>query len=335
MTAPSTDWKETIAPGEEEAFAKIAAELAELAKERDAGGAIGRALHPKGHAGMRATLEVKSGLPAHAAQGLFATPAQYRAYVRLSNGAAHRQHDREPDLRGFALKVLGVQGKKALGDATTQDLLMIDVRKLAFRDVDEFMAIIRAGKDPKKLPQRLIGELGFFKAVGLIARVLGMVKGKRGSLVDLTYDTVAPVAFGPYAARVSLWPLHAPDASARAGADKGYLRDEAIRRAQTGTLRYELRGQFFTSEAETPIETLNVEWKSELVPLATLTIEKTSKQAELDAFIESASFDPWHALEAHRPLSGTMRARKNAYYASTQARGAAAEPDGSEWGGFA
>ena len=339
MSTPSKDWKEVIAPNEDAEFEKMGAELAAMATERDAGGPKHRALHPKQHLGSRATLEVASDLPAHAKQGLFATPKAHHVYVRFSNGAAHFQHDREPDLRGIAIKILDVEGTKALGDARTQDFLMIDVAKLAFRSVDEFMAIVRAGKDPKKLPQRLIGALGFFAAFGLIVRVLGMVKGKRGTLADLSYYTVAPVAFGPYAARLSLVPRHEPDASARAGSERDYLRDDLAARQQKHTLRYELRAQFFTSEAETPIERADVEWPSEWTTLGTLTFEPASgdpgRRAALDAFVEKASFDPWHALADHRPLGAVMRARKAAYFASTQARKASAEPDGTEWAAFA
>ncbi len=335
MTTPSRDWKEVIAPGEEAEFEKIGAELAAMAAERDGGTAKHRALHPKRHVGVRATLEVRSDLPEHAKQGLFAKPGAHHAYVRFSNGAARFQRDREPDLRGFALKVLDVDGKKVLGEARTQDFLLIDVSKLAFRSVDEFMAVVRAGKDPKKLPQKLIGALGFFSALGLIARVLKMVTGKRGTLLDLSYFTCAAIAFGPYAARLSLAPLHEHDAGARAGTDKDYLRDEALARNAKHALRFELRAQFFTSEAETPIERSDVEWATPWVPLGTLTFEPASadpnKRDALDAFIEAASFDPWHALVEHRPLGAVMRARKPAYFASTQARKAAAEPDGTEW----
>jgi hypothetical protein len=339
MSTPSRDWKEVILPTEQAEFDAIGAELAALATERDGGTAKHRALHPKSHLGTRATLEINDGLPEHARQGLFAKPGTYHCYVRFSNGAARFQHDREPDLRGFALKILDVDGKKALGDARTQDFLMIDAPKLAFRSVGEFMAIVRAGKDPKKLPQKLIGELGFFSAVGLIVRVLGMVKGKRGTLADLTYYTVAPVSFGPYAARLSLAPLHDPEPGARAGAHRDYLRDDASARQGKYTLRYQLRAQFFTTEERTPLERGDVEWPTAWVSLATLSLEVASndpkKREALDAYVESLSFDPWHALEAHKPLGAIMRARKAAYFASTQARQAAPEPDGTEWAGWA
>ena len=46
--------------------------------------------------------------------------------------------------------------------------------------------------------------------------------------------------------------------------------------------------------------------------------------------VERLSFDPWHAQAELRPLGSMMRARNPAYRLSTQERGAAREPEGSE-----
>jgi len=43
---------------------------------------------------------------------------------------------------------------------------------------------------------------------------------------------------------------------------------------------------------------------------------------------QDVSFDPWHALEEHRPLGGMMRARKYAYFAAGKNREVSAEPEG-------
>jgi hypothetical protein len=54
-----------------------------------------------------------------------------------------------------------------------------------------------------------------------------------------------------------------------------------------------------------------------------VTAEEGKKTASL---IEELSFDLWHALSEHRPLGAMMRARKHAYYASTQGRTTRPEP---------
>ena len=63
------------------------------------------------------------------------------------------------------------------------------------------------------------------------------------------------------------------------------------------------------------------------LPKQDVASPRGKKVAEL---IEKLSFDPWHALEDHRPLGNMMRARNHAYRESTQERGAAPEPDGTE-----
>src|ERR1043165_5105083 len=109
---PSTRWKEDAAADEDARFGRLAEQLRELQRRQSRRGGAGRALHRKGHGGVVATFEVLGDLPAPARQGLFAKPGQYRAYVRFSNGASARQPDHRGDVRGVAIKVLGVAGKK-------------------------------------------------------------------------------------------------------------------------------------------------------------------------------------------------------------------------------
>ena len=111
---PSTDWKEDIAEGEAHIFEALAAQLHDLQLRAAKGGPPGRALHKKAQAGVKALLEVPQGLPEHARFGPFAQPATYQAYLRYSNGAGRRQRDSTPDVRGLAVKLLGVDARDAL-----------------------------------------------------------------------------------------------------------------------------------------------------------------------------------------------------------------------------
>src|SRR5690349_532733 len=115
---PSTEWREHPSQGEAERFERYAKELRELQRAR----AAGRALHAKGF-GVRAELTVLPDLPEHARVGPFARPGTFQALARFSNGSGARQADKKPDVRGLAVKLLGVPGKKlipGLEDATTQ-----------------------------------------------------------------------------------------------------------------------------------------------------------------------------------------------------------------------
>ena len=113
--APATNWKENIKSDEEERFSRYADAIVSIQKERSQKYGNGRGLHRKQVLGLEAQLEVKPDLPEPARQGIFAGPKTYDCLVRLSNGGMDIRPDAEPDIRGFALKVLGVTGRSALG----------------------------------------------------------------------------------------------------------------------------------------------------------------------------------------------------------------------------
>jgi len=330
---PSTEWKEIVAADEKERFAGYAAEVAAIQKARAAkDGGVTRGFHPKMLAGVRAELEVLDGLPEHARHGLFAKPKKYDAWVRFSNGSIRVQDDRKGDVRGMAVKVLGVPGKKviaALADAQTQDLSMIHVPKLEFRNAAEFMWFVGVAQKPLTLLPRLVGRFGLPRTLRLLR---SLSKGTLKSIPTLAGEQFwSPMAIqlGPYAVRYSARPVAPPPAPAKSKSPH-YLGEDLAARLREGAIVYEIEVRFFEDEASTPIEDTSVEWKTPAVVVARLTLVRQdvagAEGKALAEKIEAASFNPWHALEAHRPLGDMMRARDPAYLASTTARGAAGEP---------
>jgi hypothetical protein len=337
---PATDWNETIADDEETRFTRYAEAIRALQRAHAKGRKADRAFHAKAQAGVEAELVIPADLPEHLRVGLFAKAATYRAYVRFSNGAGVRQSDRRGDVRGMALKVVGVDGKKIIAgmeDAKTQDFLMIRTPTIPFRDADEFVAAVLAVANPWLALPRLVGALGIRRAVQLVPDLVKAVARPTVSLATTRYFTAAPIRFGDAAVQLSLDPCATPAADARAGTSPEYLREDLTQRLRGGSLSYDLRAQLFIDARKTPIEAANVQWLEEDAPFVTvarLTLPSqdlaTARAQKIGAYVESLSFDPWHALEAHRPLGSIMRARKVAYRFSTQERGVVAEPDGSE-----
>ncbi len=328
---PATNWSDEANPGEEERFANLARALAEIQRARGHGE---RALHAKMHAGLRARVRVRANLPQHLRQGLFARAGEYLAYVRFSNGSGAIERDLKPDLRGLAIKVLGVDGPKVLGQGRTQDFLLVDAPALPFRSPDEFVRFVKVVAQGKRLVSGLVREFGLRAAIALLARVAKSVKGGRVDVADLAYYGPSPIALGPYAARLSAVPWHPPGRETRPGRAPDYLGERLRARVRASSLEFELRAQMFEGPG-TPLDDLTVPWTSPFEAVGDLTIEPQEPSRELAAFVASLSFDPFHALLAHRPLGATMRARKQAYFASVSNRGAREEPDGSEWHGFA
>ena len=88
--APSTGWREVVAPDEEGRFADYAKQFAEMQRRKSARHGKGRALHRKQVMALHGILEVFADLPPFARHGLFANPGPREAWGRLSNGGADR-----------------------------------------------------------------------------------------------------------------------------------------------------------------------------------------------------------------------------------------------------
>ena len=328
MAAPSTEWRETVAPDETARFAAYAEQFVDMQKRKSAKYGNGRALHRKQLLALRASFEVLPDLPEYARHGLFARPASYDALVRLSNGGTDRARDATPDIRGFAIKVRGVRGQGALGKPTeAQDFLLINQEKFGFPKSEEFVGLVMAAsKGNGALLRYLVSRYGFFGAIKLMKQFAAALGKKFTGFATERMHSAAPIACGPYAARVRLLPARdkrLADASSDWAADFG-------RQLASGPLVHELQLQFFVDEQRTPIEDASVDWGEHVSPYVTvarLTIPQQSLDdaaaAGLMKEVEQAVFDPWDALAEHRPLGDVMRARKAVYFASQQTRGAA------------
>jgi hypothetical protein len=338
--APSTEWKEQIAPDESAHLEILAEGLRDLQRKRAKGGPAMRALHAKGQAGVEAELTVLPDLPEHARVGLFAKPGKYRAFVRFSNGAGQKQPDPKGDVRGIAIKVMGVEGKKiipGLENAKTQDFLLIQSPTTPFRDAAEFVSFVMAAANPLLLLPRVIGLFGLSRGLGLVGKLVKSIGAPVTSVATSRYWSALPIKFGPYAVKYGLSPHAQPEPGAKKGSTPSYLTDEVAARLKKGPVVYDFRVQFFVDEARTPIEDASKEWSENDAPFVTLA-RLTLLQQDLTSpagrkladLVEKISFDPWHATEDFRPLGNMMRARSAAYRLSVGERKAAPEPDGTE-----
>jgi hypothetical protein len=324
MKSASTQWQETIGADEEARFQRYAQQLVEL--QRRVGGS-GRALHRNQRLGLRATFEVLGDLASPARHGVFATPKRYDAQIRLSNGSGTHQADHKPDVRGFAIRVLGVEGPGALGATThAQCFLFINSAAFAFPTAEAFMAVVvAAARGPLPLLRHIVKQHGVIGGLKR-ARELGKGLGKPfAGFARETFHSAAPIACGPYAVKLRLMPAGEGAPPAR----RGDWAHDMIARLARDELRWDLQLQFFVDAVTTPIENPTVVWpesESPFVTVARLVAPAQDPNSADDKAvaqqIEAGKFDPWIALAEHRPLGEIMRARRAAYFASQQARGA-------------
>jgi hypothetical protein len=329
---PSQDWKESPPPGEAERFAEYAKRFERLQEMRANSGTRMRALHAKSHGGFEASFEVLGDLPEHARHGIFAKASKYEALVRYSNGAGAVRHDRAGDVRAMSIKLFGVDGEKVLGDARTQDFLGVLSPTTPFRTADEFVAVVWATRSPPLALFRIIGALGFGRALEILKKLKAGTGGRPTSLAGKSFHSAAPIQCGPFAVRFRFEP-EKPSEQALPEARDAFA-DDLATRLRAGPISYTMSLQFFVEEAKTPIEDGSIDWPADVAPyvdVARLVIAKQDASSDrgkkLTAAADRLSFDPWHAKKEHRPLGGMMRARKEAYFASAQGRNAAPEPE--------
>lgn len=326
--SPSTAWKEQIAADEAQRFAGYGVQFAAIQARKSKKYGPGRALHRKQLTAARGQLEVLADLPEFARHGLFATPHEFDVWVRLSNGGLDRAPDRMPDVRGFALRVLGVQGDSALGNgpAKSQDFTLINQEAFAFPKSDEFVGFVAAAASGgAALLKFLVKQYGLLGGPARLLKMLKTVNKPFGGFATEPMFSAVPMACGPYAVRVRLVPA-AANGQATGGANKDWGADFSTRLAGQD-LHWDLQLQPFVSEALTPIEDASVNWPTPYTTVARLTLPRQDNtQPAGKAFaeqVEAGVFDPWQALAAHRPLGDVQRARKVVYFESQKGRGAA------------
>ena len=220
-------------------------------------------------------LEVLDGLPEFARHGLFAQPRDYDVWVRLSNGGMDRARDSAPDIRGFALRVFGVQGESALGNgpAKSQDFTLINQEAFAFSGSGEFVDFVAAASHGNgALLKYLFKRYGFLGAPRQLGRMVKMAGKPFGGFATEPLFSALPMANGPYAVRVRLVPA-ASNGTAELGAREDWGRDFSARLARQ-PLHWDLQLQFFASEELTPIEDARVNWPTPYTTVARLMLPR-------------------------------------------------------------
>lgn len=285
--------------------------------ERDyAKGRVLRDAHPKMHGCVRAEFSIAADLPPELRVGVFEEGRRYPAWVRFSNQSGTASADYKPDIRGVAIKLMGVEGAKLTkdGDAEkNQDFILISDRRFVTKDVEQFDGLVRG----------LVGgplAVGwFFLTHPRVARNLLTSLRRFGNPLGIRYFSVAPYLLGTRAVKYSLTPRGARETPIPARPSDDYLREAMVRQLESGSAVFEFGVQLQTDPQAMPIEDPGVSWDEVQSPfrnVATLTIPaQVFDTARRREFGDNLSFNPWRALPEHRPLGGISRARRQVYEA--------------------
>lgn len=281
-------------------------------------GIMRRDAHPKMHGLVKAEFTIEPDLPSELQVGIFKEARTYQAWIRFSNQDGTIQPDTSRDIRGMAIKLMGVAGDKLLEaerDAQTQDFIVITTNVFVTKDVAEFDGLIKA------MTGSTWAKISYFATHWRVIWNLIKSLKKFANPLQTRYWSTTPYLFGETAVKYSAIPRvinsnELPDEiPANPGPD--YLREAMVRQLSQREAIFDFTVQLQVDANSMPIEDPGHEWKESESPfrkVATIRIPQQEFDNEAQrTFGENLSFTPWHSLPAHRPLGGINRARKIVY----------------------
>ncbi len=290
-----------------------------------------RDAHAKHHGCAIGKFIVENKLPMEFQKGVFATPKEYKAFIRFSNGSFDLKADKIPDAHGVAIKLIGVKSNllnetETNGEDNTQDFIMIDNPVFFMRNAESYISLfIAQSKGPEAMKE-------WMKEHPYEAKIIFDSLNKRNpSPISAQYWSQTPYKFGENSAiKFTIKPcknqtfITIPEN--KRGPD--YLKETLAKHLKRKNACYDF---FIIPQKDSqamPIEDSTIEWtpswngKNNIFKVATLILPK-EQQPDSDKamkFCEDLSFTPWHGTEEMRPLGGVNRARKIVYLETSNLR---------------
>ena len=324
---PDGELGEMLQDGEIQATQDVINVIHKQLGERYSGSRTLRDAHPKSHGCVSALFDVDPVVNPQLARGVFSRGAQFKAIVRYSNGSGDPTvPDIKGDVRGMAIKLLNVPGRKLLdveSEATTQDFIMINYPVFVIADPKEYVTVIE-----KVGSSNVFAKLSLLSALGIKGAKLASAaqSSQIASPLQATYFTAVPyqlgVGSGRLAVRYKAEPcaINGKDKIPENTDDRDYLRHQMRSYFQRQDGCYDMYGQVRV-DGSMSVEDSRDEWPSPWQKLATLQmrgkdqdIAETGDLSDLrNRKCDSLSFNPWHALPEHKPLGAMNRMRKVIY----------------------
>jgi hypothetical protein len=280
-----------------------------------------RDAHPKHTGLLEATFTVSSDLPPDLRVGVFAQPRAYQAWIRTSSASARAQSDAIGDVRGFAIKLRGVDGEKIpeSDEPHTQDFVLLSMPRMPLGTVKLFEDAIYYST------KRSIALFALKMLLTGQSRVIkGLQEGRQhpASPLEIRYWSTTPYRFGDRIVKYSLLPTSGTPTPLPAALTENYLSEAMERRLASDTVTFDFAvqlrkdGMSITDSAPRWDETV-----SPFLKVATLSIApQVFRTAERDRLAEALSFSPGHARVEHRPVGSINRARMRVYRANSDFR---------------
>lgn len=297
---------------------------------------VPRDAHAKSHGCLTGSFTVNNAnLPAPLRVGVFARNQSYPTWIRFSNNTSDpMSHDKDLDLRGIAIKLMNVPGKKMIpreADAPTQDFLMFASPIFFVKDIKDYAEFIKALGDDRAFQDLLTRP----RSLVQLATAQLRARGKRNPL-KLSYFSAVPFRLGRpndparRPVKYALKPCNPQAVRALVSGDSSrpnFMREALTHSLNRGEACFNFQVQVGSIEHTKiyPVEDPSVLWPetprilpprthSPYVTVATLRIPRQDFNTKArEEFCENLSYTPWHALPEHKPLGRTNRMRLRVY----------------------
>jgi catalase len=288
--------------------------------------------HPKSHGYLVGEFIVEENIADELKVGIFSQPRSYPIQIRFSNGSNNPRPDNDGNVRGMAIKIMGVEGKMAIDTPEqqgVQDFVLINDPAFFMKDVvgylNFFSAVATMNKikeetfplNPDGTPQLTPEMAEKLAQAEATLKIIHVMEAKPVSnLLEITYWSATPYKFGDGAMKFS-----AVSTNSFEGFDQtdspdpdNYLRDSMARYLAEHDASFDFNIQLQKDADAMPIEDPTIVWDETISPFVKVGTIKIPSQIfdteDRRKADEKQSFSPWHALEVHRPLGGINRARK-------------------------
>ena len=319
MSVPTTQLqvgREYVDPREEEVVAgmikEMEVQLNKLYKDKK----MLRQIHTKMHGCVKAAFIVEPGLPDELKVGVFAEPRKYNAWVRFSSANTKPRSDKKNDVRGIAIKLLGVPGEKILPDEefkNTQDFLLMSSETYFSKSIVAFSPTLAAFTSENKL------KLALYILNPAHWKILKKVQASMipcDNPIAIPYWSTQPYRFGgpDTAVKYALEPSPKNHVVIANKTDYDFLRVNLAQTLNNNEIDFDFFIQFQTNADTMPVEDPTIPWPSPKIKVATLKIIPQSFDSNAQtAFGENLSYNIWHSLPVHRPLGSFNRGRGKIY----------------------
>jgi len=277
-----------------------------------------RDAHPKNLACLQAEFIVEPNIPAELKKGIFEFSGTHPAWIRISSSSGKIQSDKVKDLRGFAIKIMGVKGERFQTqneEKETQDFILISHPTMPLGTVKLFHeAVYYSIKwSPLVFLSRLV-----VSGKSHIINELRKARQNQTSPLDIRYWSTTPYLCGSdYSVKYSIVPTSRLKSSLPPRLTDHYLTENMEKHLAANEASFDFMIQVQKDPGRMPVEDAGVEWsekESPFIKVATIRIPPQAfRTKEREELAEDLSFSPAHSLIEHRPIGGINRARVEIY----------------------